>query len=50
MYNIKAVAVLDKDKVKGKFKDFMAETNSGNTFRVYKSFDKAEHWLLTNQQ
>ncbi len=48
MYNIKAVAVLDQDRIKGKFRDFIFESNRGNTFRVYKSFDEAEQWLLNN--
>lgn len=46
LYNIKAAAVLDENRIKGKFKDFVSESNRGNTFRVYGSFDEAEHWLL----
>ncbi len=48
LYNIKTVAVFDKDKARGKFKDFLAESNSGNMFRTYVNFDEAERWLLNN--
>ncbi len=41
------MAVLDKDKLKGKFRDFLAESNGGSVFRAYASIDEAEHWLLS---
>ncbi len=47
-YNIKTVAVLDKDKARGKFKEFLAESNRGSMFRTYANFDEAEQWLLNN--
>lgn len=49
LYNIKAAAVLDNSKIKGKFKEFISESNSGTIFRVYKNVNKAEHWLLNNE-
>ncbi|MDR2137422.1 MAG: DUF4180 domain-containing protein [Synergistaceae bacterium] len=45
-YNVKAVAVLNKDGIKGKFKEFLAESNGGNVFRAYAGLDEAERWLL----
>lgn len=45
-YNIKAVAVLDNSRTKGKFKEFLSESNSGSTFRSYTNFAEAENWLL----
>lgn len=47
LYNIKVVVVLDKDKAKGKFKEFLAESNKGNMFRAYTNFEEAENWLLS---
>ena len=46
LYNIKTVAVFDKDKARGKFRDFLAESNRGSMFRTYSDFDEAERWLL----
>lgn len=46
MYNIKAVVVLDENKIKGKFKEFLSESNSGSMFRAYTNFSDAENWLL----
>jgi hypothetical protein len=44
-YNIKTVAVLDTGAVKGKFQNFLAESNRGNMFRAYSNFEDAENWL-----
>lgn len=46
MYNVKAVVVLDENKIKGKFKDLLSESNSGSMFRAYTNFSDAENWLL----
>lgn len=46
LYNIKAAVVLDKDRAKGKFKDFLTESNRGSMFRAYTDFTEAESWLL----
>jgi len=45
-YNVKAVIILNEDNVKGKFKDFLSESNSGNMFRAYTNYEEAENWLL----
>lgn len=45
-YNIKAVVVLDENKLIGKFKEFLSESNSGSMFRAYTNFSDAENWLL----
>lgn len=45
-YNIKAVAVLDADKARGKFKDFLTEANRGKLFRAFEDRGQAESWLL----
>lgn len=47
IYNIKAVAVLNGNRTKGKFKEFLSESNRGNMFRAYTNFVDAENWLLT---
>lgn len=46
-YNIKAVAVLGENRTKGKFKEFLSESNSGSMFRAYTNFSDAENWLLS---
>ncbi|MFT8310335.1 MAG: DUF4180 domain-containing protein [Sporolactobacillus sp.] len=40
LYHTKAAAVLDNSQIKGKFKKFISESNSGNIFRVYKNVNK----------
>jgi len=46
-YRIKAVVVIsDIEKIKGKFKELMAESNKGNSFRVFDNQVKAEEWLI----
>lgn len=46
-YRVKAALVLaDYQKAKGKFKDFLAEANRGNSFRVFHEKAEAEDWLL----
>lgn len=46
IYNIKAVAVLDTEKVRGKFKDFLIEANRGKLFHVFEEMEQAENWLV----
>lgn len=46
-YRVKAALVLtDSQKAKGKFKDFLAESNRGNSFRVFQEKAEAVDWLL----
>jgi len=45
-YQIRAAAVIESAKVRGKFKDFMIETNRGQMFRLFEDFKQAEDWLL----
>ena len=45
-YGMKVAMVLTEDKKKGKFEDFLAETNRGNAFRTYTDEGEAEKWLL----
>lgn len=45
-YNVQAAAVIDPSRIKGKFRDFLAESNNGPTFRAYTDYDAAEAWLL----
>ena len=46
-YHIKAAVVItDDQKVKGKFKELLAESNKGNSFRVFDNREAAENWLL----
>jgi len=46
-YGMKAVVVLPEDQVKGRLKDFLAESNRGGIFRAYPNFVEAEAWLLS---
>ena len=47
-YHIKAAVVIpDSGKVKGKFRELLAESNRGNSFRVFGSRGEAENWLLS---
>ncbi|MDF2926173.1 MAG: hypothetical protein K0R57_5087 [Paenibacillaceae bacterium] len=46
-YRIKlAVVAGDTQRMKGKFKEFLAETNKGGSFRIFNSRDEAVEWLL----
>jgi phage gp36-like protein len=45
-YRIRAAAVIESAKFRGKFKDFMIETNRGQMFRLFEDFKQAEDWLL----
>ena len=46
-YRIKAAAVLSPELVdRGKFKDFVLETNRGRDFRVFYDRQAAQDWLV----
>lgn len=47
-YGIKAAAIIDEKRTKGKFREFLNESNRGHVFRSFNNFDEAENWLLTN--
>jgi hypothetical protein len=46
VYGVKMAAVLGKDRVKGKFKELLAESSRGSVFRAYEDHSEAERWLL----
>lgn len=50
IYNIKAVVLLDENRAKGRFKDFLLESNRGSIFRAYTDYMEAENWLLSNNE
>jgi len=46
-YRVKTAAIISSElKVKGKFKEMLAESNQGNDFRVFDNVADAETWLL----
>lgn len=45
-YQIKTAAVLSQDQIRGRFSEFVAETNRGYHFRVFSDRQQAEAWLL----
>lgn len=49
-YHIKAAAVLDETGTKGRFREFLTESNRGNVFRSFQTTADAETWLLDNPQ
>lgn len=45
-YRIKVAVVLENDdKVKGKFRELLSESNKGNDFRTFFSAAEAEQWF-----
>lgn len=44
-YEVKTAVVLDEARAKGKFKEFLAESNRGRMFRAYPASDEAIVWL-----
>lgn len=46
MYGIRVAIVLEQGHAKGKFKDYLTESNRGKTFNAYPSIADAESWLL----
>ena len=45
-YNIKAAVVMDAEKIRGKFGDFLKEAHRGKLFHTFNDFQNAEKWLL----
>ena len=45
-YHIKTALVMDSQDAKGKFKEFLLETNRGGALRSYSTAEEAEGWLL----
>lgn len=45
-YNIKTAVVMDESIAKGKFREFLLESNRGKVFRSFTDRDLAESWLL----
>lgn len=47
-YRIKvAIVITDTEKVKGKFKELLIESNKGNDFRVFCNKEESENWLMS---
>ena len=44
-YRIKAAAIIQPEKITGRFREMVIETNRGNHFRVFKNREDAERWL-----
>jgi len=47
-YYLKVALVLSPEFVKGRFKEFTAESNQGNHFRTFYRREDAVEWLLKN--
>jgi hypothetical protein len=46
-YNVKVALIIPVgQKINGKFKELIAESNKGNDFRVFNTILEAENWLL----
>lgn len=45
-YNIKAAAVMGRQKIRGKFRNFLIEASRGKLFHAFEELEQAEHWLL----
>jgi hypothetical protein len=45
-YHMRVAAIISPSLIRGKFEEFVRETNRGNHFRVFHNRDQAEHWLL----
>jgi len=45
-YQVKTAAVFSRDQIRGKFGEFVVETNRGYHFRVFFDRQQAESWLL----
>jgi PadR family transcriptional regulator, regulatory protein AphA len=47
-YHVKVAVILrSEQRIKGKFKELLAESNKGNAFKAFNSLSDAEEWLLT---
>jgi hypothetical protein len=47
-YQMKTAAVLARSQIRGKFGEFVVETNRGHHFRVFFDRQDAEKWLLSD--
>jgi hypothetical protein len=45
-YHVRVAAIISPSLIRGKFEEFVAETNRGHQFRVLPYRDQAERWLL----
>jgi hypothetical protein len=45
-YHMKVAVVLQASHIKGKFGEFVLETNRGSQLRVFQSPEEAEQWLV----
>jgi DNA-binding PadR family transcriptional regulator len=46
-FQVKTAAIIANEQlINGKFKEMLAESNKGNSFRVFNSITDAENWLL----
>lgn len=46
-YGIQAAVVLDESRTKGRFREFLTESQNGNMFRSYSNLEEAERWLIS---
>ena len=49
-YHIKASAIINKDKIEGRFKELVYELNKSNNFKVFDNSIDAENWILNIKQ
>ncbi len=48
-YHVKAAAVISRENIrKGKFEEFVLETNRGSDFRIFSEVQAARDWLIQN--
>ena len=47
-YRLRSAAVLSRDRIQGKFGEFVVETNHGDHFRVFFDRPEAEAWLMAD--
>ncbi len=45
-YGVRTAITVNPSQVKGKFKDFKAEINQGQSFRIFEDEKEAEQWLI----
>jgi len=45
-YKIRVAAIIPSDKITGKFREMVIESNRGNHFKVFETKKEAENWLL----
>lgn len=48
-YHMKVAAVLPPSYIRGKFSEFVLETNRGTQFRIFPHPEEAEQWLLADE-